>query len=142
MKKKYIVHLTDDQRHHLNTLLRKGKHSARKLNRARILLLTAANLTDDQVAQQVGVTAQTVRNTRKRFAEQGLTEALAEKPRTGRPEKLSARAEAYAIAIACAQPPLGRTQWTMQLIADKLVEFKLVDSISDEAIRLRLKKRR
>lgn len=141
-KKKYIVCLTDEERNRLSSLIKKGKHSARELNRAHILLLSEQQKEDEEIAQLVGVTGQTVRNIRKRFFQNGLGEAIKEKQRSGAPPKLDIKGEAYAIATACSSPPEGRTSWTMQMIADKLVELKYVDSISDETVRLRLKKRR
>ena len=140
-RKKYVVQLTDEQRTELNSLLKKGEHKARKLNRARILLLSS-QYKDEEIAQLVGVTSQTVYNIRKRFVQEGLDAALNEKERSGTPRKLDVKGEAYAIATACSEPPEGRKRWTMQMIADKLVELKYVESISDETVRLRLKKKR
>jgi len=142
MKKEYIVHLTEAQRDFLERLLHKGKHSSRKLNRARILLLCHQQKEDKEVAQLVGVRVQTVYNIRKRFVNEGFDAALHEKARRGAPIKLNDKAEAYAIAFACSDAPEGRDHWTMQMIADKLIELKVLESISDETIRLRFKKKR
>ena len=81
---------------------------------------------------------------RQRFVEQGLEAALVRKPqdRPSRPPKLDGRAEAHLIDLACSKPPEGRTEWTMQLLADKLVELEVVDSVSDETVRRTLKKTR
>ncbi len=146
--KTYFVELADEQRKQLNALLKKGKHSSRKLNRVRILLLSERDKisqkdkTDEEVAKSVGVCQQTVYNIRKRFCQGGLEAALNEKPRSGAPPKLDAMAEAHAMTLACMKEPEGRAHWTMQMIADKLVELKYVESISAESVRLRLKKRR
>ena len=140
-RKKYVVQLTDKQREELTTMLHKGEHKSRKLNRARILLLSDQRKLDREISEVVGVTEQTVRNIQERFLTEGLESSLAEKPRPGACKKLDAKGEACAIAIACSAPPEGRATWTMQMIADKLVELKYVESISDEAVRLRLKKR-
>lgn len=123
-RKQYVVQLTDEQRDQLSSLLKKGKHSSRKLNRARILLLSEQQKEDKEVAQLVGVTKQTVYNTHKRFTQKGLDAVLNEKPRPGAPRKLDAKAEACAIAVACSDAPEGRKRWTMQMITDKLVELK------------------
>ncbi len=139
-KRKYPVQLSDEQWNHLGSLLRKGKHSSRKLNRTRVLLLCNQRKEDREVAQIVGVSLQTVHNIRKRFAQEGLDVALNEKPRPGAPKKLGVKGEAYAIATACSEPPTGRSCWTMQMIADKLVELKYVESITAETVRFRLKK--
>lgn len=141
-KKIYTVRLNDEQREQMNTVLHKGVNSARKLNRARILLLAEEDKEDKEIAKQIGVTEQTVSNIRKRFFHEGYDAALNDKPRPGAPLKLDARGEAYAIALACSTPPEGRICWTMQMIADKLVELKYVESISDDTVRLRLKKKR
>lgn len=141
-KKTYTVKLTDEQRDYLNSMLHKGINSARKLDRAKILLLAELEKEDKEIASIVGVTKQTVYNIRRRFFHEGLEESLSERPRPGAPRKLDDKGEAYAIATACSNPPEGRICWTMQMIADKLVQLKYVDSISDDTVRLRLKKKR
>jgi transposase len=138
-KKKYLVDLSDDERQALLQLLRTGKHSSRKLTRARILLQADEGFTDEQIAQTLKVGRVTVERLRQRFVEGGLT-ALTDKPRPGKKPKLSAKAEARLIAEACSKAPQGRTHWTMQLLADRLVELCEVDLISDETIRRTLKK--
>lgn len=140
--KKYIVKLTDEQKEKLNNIIDKGIHSSREIKRAKILLLAEQNKEDNEVAQIVGYTAQQVQNIRKRFFSEGLDSALKEKPRPGAPRKLDKRAEEIASAIACSNPPEGRSCWTMQMIADKLVELKYVSDITDETVRFRLKKKR
>jgi len=141
-KKTNIVKLTDEQKEQLNALINKGKHSARVIKRARVLLLGEQDMKDKETAQIVGYTAQQVKNIRKRFCLEGLESTLKERPRPGAPKKLSDKAEKVAIAIACSDAPEGRTSWTMQMIADKLVELRYVESISEDTIRLRLKKTR
>lgn len=138
-KKKYLVDLSDEERQYLHELLHRGTHSSRKLTRARILLQAADGFTDPQIAQTLHVGRVTVERTRQRFVEAGL-EALNEKPRLGKKPKLSATAEARLIAEACSKAPEGRSQWTMQLLADRLVELREVESISDETVRRTLKK--
>lgn len=140
MPKKYVVTLTEDQESYLLDLLKKGKAKARKLTRARILLLSAEGKTDQTIADVLKVNPQTVRNIRKRFAEEGLEAALEERPRPGAQPKLDAKQEAFLIALACSDPPEGREHWTMQLLADRLVELGIVESISDETVRRVLKK--
>ncbi|NES08037.1 MAG: helix-turn-helix domain-containing protein [Okeania sp. SIO2F4] len=82
----------------------------------------------------------TVHRTRQKYVEEGIELAIAEKPRSGKPKKLTSVAETFLIATACSEPPEGRNCWTMQLLADSLVELKLVEKISDETIRKTLKK--
>ena len=138
-KKKYLVDLNQQERQDLQQLLRSGKHASRKLTRARILLQAAEGDTDQQIAHTLKVGRVTIERTRQRFVEAGLA-ALNEKPRPGKKPKLSAKAEARLIAEACSQAPEGRTHWTMQLLADRIVELHEVEAISDETIRRTLKK--
>lgn len=141
-RRKYAVHLTDEQRDELNSLINKGKHSSRKVKRAQILLASDQQKEGKEIAEHVGVVPHTVYKVCERFVHNGLEAALTENPRPGAATKLDAKGEAFAIATACSEPPEGRSCWTMQMIADKVVELKYVDSISDETVRLRLKKKR
>ena len=140
-KKTYIVNLTEDERTYLLNLLKGGKHSARKLNRARILLLADEGKTDEAIEAVLHVGFSTVGRTRKKFVEGGLEYALSELPRPGGERKLKGKQEAFLIALACSNPPSGRKTWTIQLLADKLVELGTIDSISDETVRRVLKKK-
>jgi transposase len=142
MRKVYVVNLSEEEKAQLESLSKKGKTSARKLNRARVLLLANQGETDKAIAKAVGVGTSTVERIRKRFVmEGGLEEALNERPRPGGQRKLSGKQEAYLIALACSDPPpQGAKQWTMQLLADRLIELEVVDSISDETVRRTLKK--
>jgi transposase len=140
MAKKYQVSLTDEEREALLTLTKKGSVAARKLNRAHILLQADAGATDDGIAQALHIGTATVERIRKRFVQGGVQAALTEQPRPGGKRKLDGKAEASLVAWACSTPPDDRTHWTMQLLADKLVELKLVASISDETVRRTLKK--
>jgi transposase len=139
-KWKWIVELSDDERGELQALLRKGKASARLLTRARILLLADEDRPDDEVAAVLHSSRSTVERIRRRFVEQGLEAALSERPRPGATPKLDERGQATLIALACSNPPEGRTCWTMQLLANELVVRRVVGSISDEAVRRTLKK--
>jgi transposase len=141
MRKIYVVDLSEEEKDELESLTKKGKTSARKLNRARVLLLANEGETDKHIAKAVGVGTSTVERIRKRFVEGGgLEEALNERPRPGGERKLSGKQEAHLLALACSDPPRGRKQWTMQLLADRLVESEVVDSISDETVRRALKR--
>ncbi len=138
--KKYIVDLTEDERSRLLDLISKGKPAARKVKRANILLLADQDITDQEIAEMLHSSIPTIERTRKKFVLGNLDNALNEKSRAGRPCKLDAQGEAYLIALACSKPPVGRVCWTTQLLADRLVELNMVDDISDETLRLRLKK--
>ena len=145
--KRYKVTLDADERQHLHDLIAAGKADARKLAHARILLKADAAeggpaWPDHRIADALEVSTDTVERVRQRFVELGLDAALDRKRRERPPReiKLDGRAEARLIALACSTPPDGRAVWTMQLLADKLVELEVVDSISDETVRLALKK--
>lgn len=137
--KKYYVELSVTERVKLEQMLRRGKHSARRLTRARILLKAADGLRDDEIAEAVETSLPTVERTRKRFAEVRLG-ALDERPRPGKKPVLDERGEARLIAEACSQAPGGREHWTLQLLADRVVELKLADSCSADTVGRVLKK--
>ena len=146
MNKKYRVRLSDEERDHLEKLVRKGKAHARKLLYARILLKSDENgpaWTDEQIADALEVSAATVARERRRFCEEGLEVALLPK-KPGRPRRrvLDGRAEAHLIALACSNPPEGRDHWPLRLLADQMVELGYVESLSYETVRRTLKKTR
>jgi transposase len=138
-KKKYQVTLSPSEREELERLIRRGKASARKLTRARLLLKAADHKTDEEIAQALGIGIATVERTRQRFVEGGL-EALSERPRPGKAPKLEAKAQARLIAEACSAAPDGRERWTLQLLADRVVTLGLAETYSDESVRRLLKK--
>lgn len=140
MAKKYVVKVSEGERTQLKQMLGKGKVSARKLKRAQILLAADAGQIDEAIAGNVQVHVNTVERVRKRLVEGGVEHALTEAKRPGGKSKLDGKGEAMLIALACSDPPTGRRQWTMQLLADRLVEMGVVDTISDETVRLHLKK--
>lgn len=147
--KKYIVTLTEEERSSLSALIATGKASAKKLAHARILLKADAADggpagTDESIAGAVEVSVDTVERVRRRFVEHGLDAALGRKPQDqpSRQRKLDGAAEARLIAVACSEPPAGRAAWTLHLLAGKLVELRVVDSISHETVRQALKKTR
>src|SRR5437667_8573641 len=140
--KKYTVTLTAEERNSLQRLVTTGKAAAKKLTHARILLKADAApggpaWIDADIAGAVEVSAATVERVRQRFVEQGLEAALVRKrqDRPSRERKLDGRGEARLIALACSSPPSGRGAWTLQLLADKLVELQVVDTIADETVR-------
>jgi transposase len=142
-KKIYIVDLTEEERTSLLDLIRSGEHSARKLNRARILLLADEGKRDREIASILHTSTPTVQRTRQRFVEGNLERALNEEPRLGSRllKKLDEKGEAILETLARSEPPEGRKRWTLQLLADRLVILNVVDSISRETVRLELKKR-
>jgi transposase len=146
MADKYLVRLTAEERNHLNHLIATGKRSAATLTHARILLKADAaaegeGWTDERIAEAVDTGLSTVARVRKAFVEQGPDAALYRKRPTGRQyRKLDGAAEARLIALARSPQPAGQVCWTMQLLADKLVELQVVEAISDETVRRTLKK--
>jgi transposase len=136
----YLVPLDEEERNWLLSCINKGDCGARTLKRAHILLLASDGKNDRQIAEALHACAQTVRNIRRKYAEGGLQAALHDRPRPGGERKLTAKGEATLIALACSDPPDGRVDWTMQMLADKLIELELVESISDETVRRTLKK--
>jgi transposase len=140
MAKRYRVTLTDQERARLRALTRKGKPSARTVRRAQTLLLADEGRSDEAIAAALHSGLSTVARTRERFVEEGLQAALADRPRPGARPKLGPKAQAYVIALACTAPPEGRSRWTLQLLAERVVALELVPDISDESIRRLLKK--
>jgi transposase len=138
MNVRYRVELSQAERGELTALLSGGKHAARKLKRAQILLAADAGAGDEDIAISVGVGGSTVYRTKRRFLVGNLEEALSEEPRPGASRKLSGKEEALLIATACSNPPEGRARWTLELLADELVRLTEHDSISRETVRRRL----
>ena len=138
--KKYIVKLEPGERKQLLDMTRKGEIGARKMKRALILLKADEGWKDEAIIQALNTNRSTVERTRKRFVEGGLDRALNEDPRPGQRVKLDSRAEAHLIALACSEAPGGRDHWPLRLLADKLVELGVVESISPETIRQTMKK--
>jgi len=144
MNTKYHVFLTQGNRQELERLIRSGESSARTQTRVRILLLTDENQKKkkgtEEIASVLMCSLPTITAIRKKFVEGGVENALYDKARPGAIPKITGEIEAQLTLLACSAPPEGRARWTLQLLADKLVELKLVDSISDVAVMHRLKK--
>lgn len=136
----YVVDLTEDERAYLLDFIKSGQQSARKLNRARILLLADEGKTDGDIAAALHTGTATVQRTRQRFVAGNLAGALNEKRRPGREKKLDEKGTAVLETLAHSQPPEGRKRWTLELLADRLIQLKVVDSISYETVRQELKK--
>jgi transposase len=140
------VKLSEKERAHLQGLLRRGAAPARVQTRARVLLLSDRSCgerrTDEEVAAAVLTSLSTAKRTRWRFLQEGLEAALAEKPRPGRPPKITGEVEAKLTLLACSQAPEGHARWTLRLLAGRLVELGYVESISHMAVSNRLKKTR
>ena len=145
--KKYIVTLSAEEREYLQTLTRSGKHAARKLLRARILLKADASeagdaWTDDQIAQGLDTSPKTVARVRQQLVEEGVEGVLTPKrsPNSARVRIFDGASEAKLIALACSTPPDGRVRWTLQLLEEQVVALKIVVRASDNTIGRTLKK--
>ena len=141
---KFIVRLTAAERTELQRMVDEGKRAGSVLKRAWVLLKADADgpqWKDPEIVEAYGVSLSTVHRVRQAFVEEGLNAALERKKPTGRQyRKLDGAQEAQLVAIACSQPPAGRKGWTLQLLADRLVELRIVDAISHECVRTTLKK--
>jgi transposase len=140
MAKRYRVTLTDEERDRLTGLSRKRTASVRTVRRAQALLLAAEDKADREIAEQLRMGVATLERLRRRFVEEGLEASLRDRPRPGARPKLGPKEQAFVVALACTKPPEGRHRWTMQMLADRVVELQLVPDITDEAIRRLLKR--
>jgi len=137
-KQDHPIKLSTVARAELEAVVRKGKQKARIIRRAQTLLWSDAGKPDSEIAQLHGVTPLTVAKTRQRWVKE---KTLEDKPRPGRAKKLDGKQEAFLVALACSDVPDGYERWTMQLLADKLVELSVIDEpVSDETVRRTLKK--
>jgi len=145
MNKKYVVRLTEDERARLEKITQKGNGSAYRIKHAHILLQADVNgpcWSDEMIAKNLHCHTNTVCGVRKRLVELGLEAALEQKKREIPPRQkiLDGEKEARLIAVSCGKPPKGYSRWTLRLLADKMVELEIVDTISYETVRRTLKK--
>jgi DNA-directed RNA polymerase sigma subunit (sigma70/sigma32) len=145
MRKKYVVRLTDEERRQLQEVVKKLKGTSQKVRRAQILLKADAdgpNWTDQRIAEAFCCRVQTVEQVRQRLVERGFQETLqgAKRERPPTEKLLSGDQEAHVIAMRLGPPPKGYANWTLRLLARKVVELEIVDSISHETVRQTLKK--
>lgn len=138
------ITLTKEERTELSQLIKSGKHSARVLGRARILLLLDRSQGEKRKLQEIAdvmlASIGTVSNIKRRYLAGGLEQGLYDRPRPGAKPKINGEVEAHLIALVCSDPPEGRERWTLRLLADKLVELELVETISHVAVGDTLKK--
>ena len=146
MPKKYLVELSAEERTYLEGIVGKGRVLARKRQQAQILLKADEGALgpawpDERIAEAFGVNVRTVERVRQRLVERGLEDSLVRRlPEQAPRTKLDGAGEARLIALACSAAPRGRRRWTIRLLADKLVELQVVDSIGRETVRTTLKK--
>ena len=147
MRKNYIVVLSVDERDRLEKLISTGRTSSKRQIQARILLKSDTSAagpgwSDEQISEALETSVSTIARVRKRSVEQGLA-AVLDRAVVRRPSRrrLDGEQEARLLAVACGPPPEGRARWTLRLLADKMVELEVVESISHETVRRALKKR-
>lgn len=138
------IQLSGEQRAELEQLIHTGNAAARVQTRARILLLSSQDRSDGRrdayICEALHTSEATVQKTRRLFFREGLQRALYDKPRAGRPPRITGVVQAQLTMLACSTPPEGRSRWTLQLLADKMVELHYIDIISDQAVSDTLKK--
>lgn len=139
-KKTYRINLSDAERNQLEEMTRQGTLKARQFKRAMILLKANEGLSDPQIMAAVQVSRPCVERIRKRFVVDGIERAMNEDPRPGQKRRLDGRAEASLIATACSDAPEGHKHWSLRLLAGKLVQLGLVETVSYETVRRTLKK--
>ena len=147
MKKHFVVRLTVEETEHLQGLVNRGREAAYRRRHAQVLLLVdegeqGPGLIDREAAERVGFTRRTVEKIRERCVSEGLAAALERKKGGARQRKLDGDEEAKLVSVACSTPPSGQARWSLRLLADRLVELEIVDSISRECVRQVLKKHR
>jgi transposase len=141
MPKKYIVHLSNEERAALESVVSKGTANVRQIRRAHTLLLSNSGNTDEAIADLLHITTVTVAETRKRWCAERLTRQLSDQPKPGRKRKLDGKQEAFLVALACSDAPEGRQHWPLRLLTDRLLELGVIDEpISYETVRDRLQK--
>ena len=145
--KKYVVRLSAEEREYLDQLIRKGKSSAQRLMKARILLKAdvgedGEGWSDNKIIEALGTSVSMLYRVRKQLVEDGLEAVLSRKQRAtpAVPKIFDGVKEAKLIALACSEPPKGRVRWTLRLLEEKVVELKIVDKASDNTIGRVLKK--
>lgn len=138
---KHTIQFSKKELKQLHSITRRGKHNTRVVTRARILLLTNAGKGKDTIAAMLGTGRSTVQRARDHYRGNGLNRALYDASRSGTPPKLSDKAEAHLIALACSDPPKGRDHWTLELLQKRMIKDKKVETISTVALWQRLKKR-
>jgi transposase len=141
-QKQFLVQLSEQERLQLQKIVRSGKDKARKITRCRILLLAdeGNGKTDEEISDALDVCLATIFNIRRRYSQEGLERAIGEGTRSGQPPKFKGKAAAKITAIACSTPPDGQARWSLRLLANRVVELKIVGSISHQSVSNILKK--
>ena len=142
MKRATPIHLSEDERTHLEVFVRRGKANARTLTRARVLLKCDAGWSNDKIIEAFDISGQTIRNVRQRYETGGVEAVLSDKRQACRRQALTDEQAAHLIAIACSKVPDGHDHWTVRMLAGQAVELGYVRRLSPETVRQLLKKMR
>ena len=137
---KHKVHLSTEQKQELLDIVKKGSSNARRIRRAHTLLMASEGKTDKIISETLHISIPTVERTRKQFCTSGLEKTLKERPRSGKPPKLTPKEQAYLIATTCSDAPSGRARWTLRMLADQMVNLETVDSLGKSTVGRILKK--
>jgi transposase len=140
--KRHRVKLSEHERQYLQKIVASGKDKARKITRCRILLLAdeSNGKTDEEISDALNVCLATIFNIRRRYCHGGLEHAINEEARSGQPPKFRGKTMAKITAIACSAPPEGHARWSLRLLADRVIELNIVESISHQSVSNILKK--
>ena len=139
-QKSHCVKLKKHARQYLQKIVESGEDKARKITRCRILLLADKGKTDQEISDALNVCLATIFNIRRRYCQGGLERAISEEARSGQPPKFKGKSMAKITALACSKPPEGRAKWSLRLLADRVIELDIVETISHVSVRNILKK--
>ena len=139
-QKSHCVKLKKHARQYLQKIVESGEDKARKITRCRILLLADKGKTDQEISDALNVCLATIFNIRRRYCQGGLERAISEEARSGQPPKFKGKSMAKITALACSRPPEGRAKWSLRLLADRVIELDIVETISHVSVRNILKK--
>lgn len=139
-QKSHCVKLKKHARQYLQKIVESGEEKARKITRCRILLLADKGKTDQEISEALNVCLATIFNIRRRYCQGGLERAISEEARSGQPPKFRGKSIAKITALACSKPPEGRAKWSLRLLADRVIELDIVETISYVSVRNILKK--
>ena len=139
-QKSHCVKLKKQARQYLQKIVESGEDKARKITRCRILLLADKGKTDQEISDALNVCLATIFNIRRRYCKGGLERAISEEARSGQPPKFNGKSMAKITALACSQPPEGRAKWSLRLLADRVIELDIVETISHVSVHSILKK--
>ena len=141
-QKRHCIKLSESERQYLQKIVASGKDKARKITRCRILLLAdeSKGKTDEEISDALNVCLATIFNIRRRYCQGGLEHAINEETRSGQPPKFKGKTLAKITAIACSNPPEGHARWSLRLLADRVIELDIVESISHQSVSNILKK--